>query len=97
MIDTSKTIRQLLDAGMAIVILTPVTLLTDDPAPLHIGALDVHLFHRTLKKSRHDSKPWKMASGTANIEQAMINSEQTLATAAAGIVVPKIMAEHTVI
>ena len=97
MIDTSKTIGELIREGVAIAILRPVTLLTDDVSPLHIGALDVHVLCKNLHKSCHDTKPWKMAVGTDNISQAQIVSEQMLAAAAADNCLKAIMAEHTII
>lgn len=98
MIDISKTIKHLMEEGYSITVCAPVTLLTDDPEPLYIGALDAHVFHKNLKRPDHDAKPWKMASGKEKRSAAQAESEMTLANAAvSGDMLKGIMADHTTI
>lgn len=97
MIDTSKTIQQFINEGFAIAVFEPVTLLTDDQTPLHIGGVDVHVLHKSLPKPDHDTKAWKMAVGKDTIAQARTQSEKMLSDAVNTAVLKSLMAQHTTI
>ncbi len=98
MIDRTQTIKALIENGYAIAIFAPVILLTEAPDSLHIGGLDVHVFHRDLKKPDHDSKPWKTLAGKEKRAQAQSEAEVCLAAAAnASDILTAIMEKHTTI
>lgn len=79
MIDTSKTIRKLLDEGYAIAIFDAVVTQTSTPSKF-MPALDVELLHKQLDRDGewHDVKPWKTAVGSENSAAALIQSRAFL-------------------
>jgi len=83
MIDTSKTVRQLIEEGHGVSVFTATVIQTSAAEPQFIGALDAEIHHQDLLEIRHDVKPWKTARGKDSAKSAAIESKSCLATCVA--------------
>lgn len=87
-----STINTLMNQGHAIVVFDATTLLTDEPIPLYIPAVDVTVYHKILKQPRHDAKSFKNVVGDTDISVAQTIANERLAVAAKDVILQAIMA-----
>ena len=89
--DLAKQIFQLLDEDKAIVIFSPVTLLTDAPTSKDIASVDIIVLHKSIITVHHDTKPFRDAVGVDDIETAKAEAILRLQTAAQTIMLKAIV------
>ena len=77
--------------GVARVTFRAITTLTNEAVPLYIPSVNVTVEHDSLQQMRNDSKPFKDAVGTTNIDEAQTIAEKMLSVAAKDIILQKIM------
>lgn len=89
--EQGKRIHELLNEQKAVIIFTPITLLTDAPDSKDIPSVDIVVLHRSLTEERHDAKPFRDAVGTDSIEEAKAEAILRLATAAQTVMLKAIV------